>query len=49
MPPEPVVIITPQPEKNNMLIPITILVVVATGVTVVLVRVISKKTTKNAE
>ncbi len=46
MPQEPEVIITPQSEKNNMLIPIAILVVVVAGVMVILIRVISKKTTK---
>lgn len=49
MPSEPEVIITPQPEKKNMLIPVTILAIVVTGVTVVLIRIISKKTTKAAE
>jgi hypothetical protein len=48
MPPEPEVIITPQPAGNNMLIPVAILVVVVAGVTVVLIRVISKKNNKSS-
>ncbi len=48
MPSEPDVIITPKPEKMNLLIPAVILVVVIAGA-VILIRVISKRTAKPTE
>lgn len=48
MPAEPDVIITPKPEKINLLIPALILVVVVAGA-VILIRVISKRTAKPTE
>ncbi|NLO41398.1 MAG: hypothetical protein GX115_18280 [Ruminiclostridium sp.] len=45
MPPEPEAIITPQPEGNSMLILVPVLVVVVAGAAVVLIRIMSKKTT----